>query len=244
MNILVCISHVPDTTSSIAFDAQGTLVKSGLSFVVGPYEDFALSRAVELKTSHSASVTVINVGLAETEPILRKCLAIGADNAIRINAKPLDAFFVAKQIAHIAAKRQDDLILTGRESIDYNGGLVHGMLGNLLNRSAISPIMRLDIQNNIAHMTREIEGGNEQLRAPMPLILGCQEPIADWKIPNMRGIMQARTKPLEVLEPQNIQAQSQNKKTWTTPPRQNIKWFKPEDTNALVKQLIEVDKVI
>ncbi|MCX7637870.1 MAG: electron transfer flavoprotein subunit beta/FixA family protein, partial [Cyclobacteriaceae bacterium] len=201
MKILVCISHVPDTTSRINFTDNNTRFDTtGVQFIVGPYDDYALARAVELKESLGASVTVLNVGTADTEPTLRKALAIGADDAIRVNAQPVDSYFVAAQIAAQAREGNYDLILMGRESIDYNGGVVHAMVGELLGMPSVSPVMKLDIEGGIAKMAREIEGGKEYLEAPLPLVLGCQEPIAEWKIPNMRGIMSARTKPLKVVE--------------------------------------------
>ncbi|MFL5731396.1 MAG: electron transfer flavoprotein subunit beta/FixA family protein [Cytophagaceae bacterium] len=202
MKILVCISNVPDTTSKISFSDNNTKFNSaGVTFIIGPYDEYALSRAVELKEANGGTVTVLNVGEADTEPVIRKALAIGADDAIRINAFPKDAFFVASQIAAVAKTEKYDLILMGRESIDYNTGAVHGLVGELLGLPSVSPIMKLDIQGTKATMTREIEGGKEILEAELPLVAGCQEPIAEWKIPNMRGIMSARTKPLKVVEP-------------------------------------------
>ncbi len=200
MKILVCITHVPDTTSKISFiDNNTKFDSSGVQFIVGPYDDYALARAVELKESLGASVTVINVGLTESEPTLRKALAIGADDAIRVNADPSDSYFVAVQIAEQA--KGYDLILMGRESIDFNGGVVHAMVAEILGVPAVSPVMKLEIAGTTVKMSREIEGGEEHVEASLPLVAGCQEPIAEWKIPNMRGIMSARTKPLKVVEP-------------------------------------------
>lgn len=202
MKILVCITHVPDTTSKIQFTENNTKFdKNGVQYIIGPYDDYALARAVEIKEQLGASLTVLNVGEAETEPTLRKALAIGADDAIRVNSFPKDSFFVAKQIAAIAKQNGYDLILMGRESIDFNGGMVHGMVGELLGMPSISPVMKLEIEGNKVKMAREIEGGKEYVEAKLPLVAGCQEPIAEWKIPNMRGIMSARTKPLVVVEP-------------------------------------------
>lgn len=201
MKILVCITHVPDTTSKIQFTDNNTKFdKNGVQFIIGPYDDYALARAVELKDQLGASLTVLNVGEAETEPTLRKALAIGADDAIRVNAFPKDSLFVANQIAAIAKENGYDLIMMGRESIDFNGGMVHGMVGELLGMPSVSPVMKLEVDGDIVKMAREIEGGKEYLEAKLPLIAGCQEPIAEWKIPNMRGIMSARTKPLQVVE--------------------------------------------
>jgi electron transfer flavoprotein beta subunit len=202
MNILVCITHVPDTTSRIAFTDNNTKFdKTGVQFIIGPYDDYALARAVELKEASGGKVTVLNVGELETEPTIRKALAIGADEAIRINAFPSDSYFVAKQIAEVAKQGNYDLILMGRESIDFNGGMVHGMVAEMLGMQSFSPVMSLEIEGDTAKISREIEGGKEKLEVKLPFVAGCQEPIAEWKIPNMRGIMSARTKPLNVVEP-------------------------------------------
>lgn len=202
MKILVCITHVPDTTSKIAFtDGNTKFDKTGVQYIIGPYDDYALARAVELKEQSGGTITVLNVGEADSDQTLRKALAIGADDAIRINAFPSDSYFVANEIASVAKDRVYDLILMGRESIDFNGGQVHGMVGELLGIPSLSPIMTLDIEGKTTKMTREIEGGKESIEADLPLVLGCQEPIAEWKIPNMRGIMTARSKPFNVIEP-------------------------------------------
>lgn len=201
MKILVCITHVPDTTSKISFtDGDTKFDKTGVQYIIGPYDDYAIARAIELKESAGATVTVLNVGLVETEPTIRKALAIGADDAIRVDTEPLDSLFVAQQIAAVAKENDYDLILMGRESIDFNGGQVHAMVGELLNIPSLSPIMKLDIDGNTAKMTKEIEGGKEYVEADLPFVAGCQEPIAEWRIPNMRGIMTARSKPLNVIE--------------------------------------------
>src|SRR5687767_1995380 len=190
MKILVCITHVPDTTSKINFkDSNTKFDTSGVQFIIGPYDDYALARAIEIKETSGATVTVLNVGLAETEPTIRKALAIGADDAIRVNAEPTDSFFVAAQIAEQAKLVNYDLILMGRESIDYNSGVVHSIVGEMLGIPSVSPVMKLDIEGGKAKMAREIEGGKEYIEASLPLVAGCQEPIAEWKIPNMRGIM-------------------------------------------------------
>jgi len=193
---------VPDTTTKISFsDGNTKFNTAGVQFIIGPYDDYALARAIELKESMGATVTVLNVGEVDTEPTIRKALAIGADDAIRINAAPTDGWFVASEIAAIAKAESYDLILMGRESIDYNGGQVHGFVGEILGIPSVSPVMQLDITGNTATVAREIEGGKEMLSLNLPFVAGCQEPIAEWKIPNMRGIMSARTKPLKVVEP-------------------------------------------
>ncbi|MDX2196261.1 MAG: electron transfer flavoprotein subunit beta/FixA family protein [Cytophagales bacterium] len=202
MKILVCITHVPDTTSKISFVENDTKFNtSGVQYIIGPYDEYALSRAIELRDMAGGTVTVINVGSADAEVTIRKALAIGADDAVRVNADPADAYFVALQISEYAKNENFDLILMGRESIDFNGNMVHGMVGEMLGLPSLSPIMKLDIQGSTATMWKEIEGGKEVVTLNMPLVAGCQEPIAEWKLPNMKGIMSARTKPLKVIEP-------------------------------------------
>lgn len=245
MNILVCITHVPDTTSRIAFTDDNTKFdKSGIQFIIGPYDDYALARAVELKEQTSGKITVLNVGEAETEPTIRKALAIGADEAIRVNAEPTDSLFVSKQIAHYAKEGNYDLILMGRESIDFNGGMVHGMVGEILGIPSISPVMTLDLEGNTAKMAREIEGGKEYIEVELPFVAGCQEPIAEWKIPNMRGIMSARTKPLNVVEPVTDEQSATLKRYEMPPPKGEIKMIDADNVEELVRLLKNDAKVI
>ncbi|MDW3210894.1 MAG: electron transfer flavoprotein subunit beta/FixA family protein [Reichenbachiella sp.] len=245
MKILVCITHVPDTTSKIAFtDGNTKFDQTGVQYIIGPYDDYALARAVELKEQSGGSITVLNVGEAETEPTLRKALAIGADDAIRVNAFPKDSFFVANQIANAAKEGGYDLILMGRESIDFNSGVVHSMVGELLGMPSLSPVMTLDIEGSKAKMTREIEGGKEYLEADLPLVLGCQEPIAEWKIPNMRGIMTARTKPLNVVEPADDTVRTQLS-TYEMPPAKGaVKMIDADNVSELVDLLKNEAKVL
>lgn len=243
MKILVCISHVPDTTSKINFVENNTKFDTtGVQFIIGPYDDYALARAIELKEAQGATVTVINVGLAETEPTIRKALAIGADDAIRVNALPTDSYFVAAQIAEQA--KGFDLILMGRESIDYNNGVVHSMVGELLEMPAFSPVMKLDIEGTTVKMQREIEGGKESLEASLPIVAGCQEPIAEWKIPNMRGIMSARTKPLNVVEPKAVEASVQYQKYELPAPKGAVKMISEDNVAELVNLLKNEAKVL
>lgn len=243
MKILVCISHVPDTTSRINFiDNNTKFDTSGVQYIIGPYDDYALARAVELKESSGASVTVINVGMVETEPTLRKALAIGADDAIRINADPVDSFFVAVQIAEYA--KGYDLVLMGRESIDYNSGVVHAMVGEMLGIPSVSPVMKLDIEVDMVKMAREIEGGKEYVEAKLPIVAGCQEPIAEWKIPNMRGIMSARTKPLKVVEPKAVEKAVTHIRYDLPPPKGAVKMIPADDVEQLVQLLKTEAKVL
>lgn len=245
MKILVCITHVPDTTSKIQFTDNNTKFdKNGVQFIIGPYDDYALARAVELKEQLGGSLTVLNVGEADTEPTLRKALAIGADDAIRVNAHPTDSLFVANQIAHIAKSNGYDLILMGRESIDFNGGMVHGMVGEILGMPSFSPVMKLEVDGDTVKMAREIEGGKEQVEAKLPLIAGCQEPIAEWKIPNMRGIMSARTKPLQVVDPVSDEVAT-SVSTFQLPPAKGaVKLIDKDNVEELVKLLKNEAKVL
>ncbi len=245
MKILVCITHVPDTTSKIQFTANNTkLDTAGVQFIIGPYDDYALARAVELRDQTGGSLTALNVGEAETEPTLRKALAIGADDAIRVNSVPKDSFFVAQQIAHYAKEGGYDLILMGRESIDFNGGMVHGMVGELLGMPSFSPVMKLDLEGTTVKMAREIEGGKEMIEAQLPLIAGCQEPIAEWKIPNMRGIMSARTKPLKVVEPVSQETQAEASSFQLPPAKGAVKLIDKDNVAELVKLLKNEAKVL
>jgi electron transfer flavoprotein beta subunit len=245
MKILVCISHVPDTTSKINFTDNNTRFDTtGVQFIIGPYDDYAVARAVELKESTGATVTVINVGLVNTEPTIRKALAIGADDAIRVNAEPTDSFFVASQIAAQAKDGAYDLILMGRESIDYNGGAVHGLVGEMLGIPSVSPVMKLDLEGNTAKLAREIEGGKEYLEVNLPFVAGCQEPIAEWKIPNMRGIMSARTKPLNVVEPVAVDSGVKLQQFELPPPKGSVKMVPADNVQELVNLLKNEAKVL
>ncbi len=245
MKILVCITHVPDTTSKISFTGDNTQFdKTGVQFVIGPYDDFALARAVELKDQTGATITVLNVGASEADPTLRKALAIGADEAIRINASPTDSFYVAQQIASAISQEEYDLVLMGRESIDFNGGQVHGMVGEILGIPAISPVMRLDIEGEIGKMEREIDGGKETVEVPLPFIAGCQEPIAEWKIPNMRGIMSARSKPLKVVDPVEGLEMTTTEKFEMPPEKGTVKMIDPDNLQHLIELLQNEAKVI
>ncbi|MGB3464803.1 MAG: electron transfer flavoprotein subunit beta/FixA family protein [Cyclobacteriaceae bacterium] len=245
MNILVCITHVPDTTSKINFtDNNSKFDKNGVQYIIGPYDDYALARAVELKEQSGGKITVLNVGEAETEPTIRKALAIGADEAIRVNAEPVDSFFVAKQIAKIAKENSYDLILMGRESIDFNGGMVHGMVGEMLGIPSLSPVMQLDLDGDKAKIAREIEGGKEYLEVSLPFIAGCQEPIAEWKIPNMRGIMSARTKPLNVVEPESDEVKTTLEQYELPPAKGAVKMIDADNVGELVDLLKNEAKVI
>jgi len=204
MKILVCISHVPDTTSKINFaDNDTKFDTNGVNFVINPNDEFGLTRAMWFKEKQGASVHVVNVGGPETEPTLRKALAIGADEAIRIDTPATDGYSVALQLADVAQQGVYDLIIGGRESIDYNGGMVPGMLAKMIGANFVNTCISLEREGSSATAIREIDGGKETLQTTLPLVIGGQKGLveeSDLRIPNMRGIMQARSKPLHVKQ--------------------------------------------
>ncbi len=245
MKILVCISNVPDTTTKITFTDNNTQFNTnGVQFILNPYDEIALSRAIELTDGGKGSVTVINVGDVSTEATIRKALAIGATDAVRINAKPLDAWYVAYQVAAYVKANPFDLILTGRESIDYNGSKVAGMLGELLDIPSVSIIKKLDADDSDATVEREIEGGKEVLSIPYPFVAGAAEGVAEPKIPNMRGIMSARTKPLTVVEPVDVKTFSEIISYETPAPRGKVTLVAAGETAKLVDLLHAEARVI
>jgi electron transfer flavoprotein beta subunit len=245
MKILVCVSNVPDTTTKITFTDNNTQFNTnGVQFILNPYDEIALARAIELTDGDKGTVTVINVGEANTEPTIRKALAIGATDAVRINAKPHDAWFVACQMAEYVKANSFNLILTGRESIDYNGSKVAGMLGELLDLPSVSIIKKLDVDGDKAIVEREIEGGKEILTIPFPFIAGTAEGVAEPKIPNMRGIMSARTKPLTVIEPVEVKTFSEVIGYETPAPRGQVKLVPADDAAQLVELLHTEARII
>ena len=201
MKILVCISKAPDTTSKIAFTEQNTKFdENGIQYIINPYDEwYALVRALEIKEAGSADVTIITVGSLSDEAIMRKALAIGADNAVRIDADPKDAYFTAVQIANYAKTNTFDLILTGKETINYNCSQVAGMIAEILDFPLISQASKLDINGTSLSLEREIIGSIQVVEVAMPAVISCAKGMAEQRIPNMRGIMAARTKPLTVL---------------------------------------------
>ncbi|RZS92280.1 electron transfer flavoprotein subunit beta/FixA family protein [Aquimarina brevivitae] len=248
MKILVCISHVPDTTSKINFtDGDTKFDTNGVQFVINPNDEFGLTRAMWFKEKQGATVDVVNVGGPETEPTLRKALAIGADNAIRVNAEATDGFFVAKQLAKVAQDGGYDLIIGGRESIDYNGGMVPGMLAGLLDANFINTCISLEIEGDTATAIREIDGGKETSTAKLPLVIGGQKGLveeSDLRIPNMRGIMMARKKPLTVVEPAEGDQYTTAVKFEKPAPKGEVTLVEPDNIDKLVDLLHNEAKVI
>jgi electron transfer flavoprotein beta subunit len=206
MKILVCISNVPDTTTKIKFaDGSSSIDTTGIQWVINPWDELSLTRALELKDDSASgpkTVTVIHVGPASAEPTIRKALAIGADDAVRVNAESSDAWFVASQIAEVVKKEQYDIVMCGIESSDFNGSAVGGMIAEFVGIPSVSAVSELKIENGHALMTREIDGGKEVVSVPMPFVAVVQKGIAkEPRIAAMRGIMMARTKPVKVMEP-------------------------------------------
>ena len=248
MKILVCISHVPDTTSKINFTENDTKFDTnGVQFVINPNDEFGLTRAMWFKEKQGASVDVVNVGGPETESTLRRALAIGADSAIRINTPAKDGYTVAEELAKVVQDGGYDLVIAGRESIDYNGGMVPGMLASMTGANFVTNCIALEIDGNSAKATREIDGGKEMVETYLPLVIGGQKGLveeSDLRIPNMRGIMMARKKPLQVLEPSTC-SQFTDVSTFEKPaPKGDVKMVDAENIDELISLLHNEAKVI
>lgn len=247
MKILVCISKTPDTTAKIAFTDNNTkFAEAGVQWIINPYDEwYALVRAIELKEK-DASITLhlLNVGEADSDPIIRKALALGGDEAIRVNAAPTESYFVAAQIAEVAKAGGYDIILTGKETIDYNGGAVGGMVAELLDMPYVSLATKFDLNGENATIVREIEGGEETVEVSLPVVVGCQKGMAEARIPNMRGIMAARTKPLKVVEPASAEAATAFTSFELPPAKAGVKLVDAENAEELVRLLHEEAKAI
>lgn len=248
MKILVCISHVPDTTAKINFTNGDTeFDTNGVQFVINPNDEFGLTRAIWFQEKQGANVTVVNVGGPETEATIRKALAIGANEAIRVNAKPTDGFAVAKELAEVVKAGNYDVVICGKESLDYNGGMVPGMLASLLGYNFVNSCVGVEIDGANATLVREIDGGKETLTTNLPLVIGGQKGIVeekDLRIPNMRGIMTARTKALNVLEPVAADAKTKAVKFEKPAPKSAVKLISPDNLDELINLLHNEAKVI
>jgi len=248
MKILVCISHVPDTTAKINFTNGDTeFDTNGVQFVINPNDEFGLTRAIWFKEKQGAHVTVVNVGGAETEATIRKALAIGADEAIRVNTPPTDGFQVAKELAEVVKAGNYDMVICGKESLDYNGGMVPGMLASLLNFNFVNSCVGVELEGTKATLIREIDGGKETLTADLPIVIGGQKGIVeekDLRIPNMRGIMTARTKALNVMEPTAADAKTKAVKFEKPAPKSAVKLISPDNLDELINLLHNEAKVI
>ncbi|MDB5138392.1 MAG: electron transfer flavoprotein subunit alpha [Mucilaginibacter sp.] len=246
MKILVCISQVPDTVTKIILKDNNTAVEEqGVTFIINPYDEwYALVKALELKESGIASdVHLITVGKAGTEPVIRKALALGGDEAVRIDAASTDPYQVAGYIAAYVKDTGYDLILCGKESIDYHNGAVGPMLAELLDMDYIGFATDISIGENVATVKREIEGGEETDSCSLPLVISCQKGVAEARIPNMRGIMSARTKPLKTIVPAEIQALMGIVFYEMPPAKAGVKLIAPENMDELVNLLHTEAKV-
>lgn len=246
MKILVCVSKVPDTTTKINFSDNNTrLEDTNITWIMNPTDEwYALVRALELKEATKGTVTLINVGGTENDPIIRKGLAIGADDAVRINGKENDPYQIAFQIAEFAKSQKYDLILTGKETISYNGYLIGGLIAEFLDLPYVGNVTKLDIENAEAKVLREIEGAIETLHCSLPMVVSAQKGMAEARIPNMRGIMAAKSKPLQVIEATSSEELVSVLKFEQPQPKQSVKLFKPEEVNQLVEALHQEAKVI
>lgn len=249
MKILVCISNVPDTTTKIRFAAGNTSIDTtGIQWVINPWDELSLTRALELKDDAAngiKSVTVVHVGPASSEPTIRKALAIGADDAVRVNAEPADAYYTAAQIAELVKKDQFDVILCGIESSDFNGSLTGGMIAEFLGIPSVSAVSGLKFENGQAVLTREIDGGKETVSVPAPFVAIVQKGIAkEPRIAAMRGIMTARTKPVKVLEPVACEPLTQILEFEKPAPRAACKFIDAENPGQLIQLLQNEAKVI
>ncbi len=248
MKILVCISKTPDTTAKIAFKNGNTQFEdAGVQWIINPFDEwYALVRAIELKEKDPSTVIhLVNVGGADSDPIIRKALALGGDEAIRVNIDSNhDSFNIASQIAEVAKQGNYDLILTGKETIDYNSAAVGGMIAELLDMPYISIAAKLEVNGNTVTLTREIEGGEEVNEVETPVVVSCQKGMAEARIPNMRGIMAARTKPLKVVEPVAVDALTSIASFELPPPKSGVKLISPDNVGELIRLLHEEAKVI
>jgi len=247
MKILVCVSKTPDTTSKIAFTAGNTKFdEAGVQWIINPYDEwYSLVRAIELKEK-DASITIhlITVGLADCDPIIRKALALGGDEAIRVNADSSDSYYIAAQIAEVAKRGGYDLILTGKETIDYNGSSIGGMVAEMVDMPYVSLATLFDLNGTTATITREMEGGEEVAEVSLPLVVSCQKGMAEQRIPNMRGIMAARTKPLQVVEPAAADTLTSIVSFELPPAKAGVKLVSPDNVAELVRLLHEEAKAI
>lgn len=246
MKILVCVSKVPDTTAKIAFTENNTKFdENNVTFILNPYDEwYALVRGLELKEANGGSVTAINVGPAANDAVIRKALAIGADEAVRINADPKDAFYTAKQIAEYAKDKDFDMVLCGKETIDYNGAEVPGMVAELLDMPYVAVASKLDMNGDTATIERDIQGGKEVLEVQKPFVLSAAKGMAEQRIPNMRGIMAARTKPLNVVEPVEVNDLTTIEVYALPPEKGDCKMIDPENPGELIDLLHNEAKVI
>jgi electron transfer flavoprotein beta subunit len=247
MKILICISKTPDTTAKIAFKDNNTkFAADGVQWIINPYDEwYALVRAIELKEKDPSTILhLINVGTADADPIIRKALALGGDEAIRVNSDSHDSYYIASQIAEVAKQGAYDLVFTGKETIDYNGSSIGGMLAELLGMPYISLATKFDLNRTTATIIREIEGGEETDEVSLPVVVSCQKGVAEQRIPNMKGIMGARSKPLKVVEPAAINPLTSIVSFELPPAKAGVKLIPADQPEELVRLLHEEAKLI
>lgn len=246
MNLLVCVSKTPDTTAKIDFKNDNTAFEeAGVSFIMNPYDEwYALVRALELKEANGGSVTILNVGPAANDPVIRKGLAIGADKAVRIDGEPTSSLYVAKQIAHHAQQNSYDIIFFGKETIDYNGSEVGAMVAELLDQPYVSFATHLDIADKTATVVRDIEGGEEHLELETPFVISAAKGMAEQRIANMRGIMMAKSKPLQVEAAIAVEEVAKIVRYEKPAPKKGVKLIDADNMEELVRLLHEEAKVI
>ncbi len=247
MKILVCISKTPDTTAKIAFTDNNTKFDgNGVQWIINPYDEwYSLVRALELKEADASLIIhLVSVGGPDYDPVIRKALALGGDEAIRVNAESEDSYFVAAQIAAVAKQGEYDLIFTGKETIDYNGSSIGGMVAEMLDMPFVALATKFELNGNTATVSREIEGGVEICEVQLPLVVSCQKGVAEQRIPNMRGIMAARTKPLKMVEPVPDDTLTKVKSFELPSPKAGVKLVSPDNVEELVRLLKEEAKVI
>jgi electron transfer flavoprotein beta subunit len=247
MKILVCISKTPDTTAKIAFtDNNRKFATEGVQWILNPYDEwYALVRAIEIKEKDPAVVLhLVTVGGPDCDVVIRKALALGGDEAIRINAEPTDSYFVAAQIAAIAKNGGYDLILTGKETIDFNGASVGGMVAGIMELPFVSLAAKLELSGTQVTLVREIEGGEETVDTNLPLVIGCQKGMAEQRIPNMKGIMSARSKPLKVIEATNVDPFTEIISFELPPAKKGVRMIAADNPEELISLLHEEAKVI
>jgi electron transfer flavoprotein beta subunit len=247
MKILVCISKTPDTTAKIAFADNNTkFAEAGVQWIINPYDEwYSLVRAIELKEKDASTVIhLVTVGGADAEPIIRKALALGGDEAIRVNTEPLESYQVAFQIAEVAKSGGYDIIFTGKETIDYNGGAVGGMIAEMLDLPYIAQATDFQLNGSTATVKREIEGGEETVEVSLPLVVSTQKGVAEARIPNMRGIMAARTKPLKVADPAGVEPLTKFAAFGLPPAKAGVKLVAPDNVEELVRLLHEEARAI
>lgn len=246
MKLLVCVSKTPETTSAINFvDGGKALDTNGLKYIMNPYDEwYALVRALELKEAAGGTVVVLNVGPAENDTIIRKALAIGADEAVRINAEPKSAMATAQMIAAYAQSESFDAVFCGKETIDYNSAEVPAMVAELLDLPYIPLAKGMEVNGNTAQVTRDIEGGSETVEVDFPFVLSASKGLAEQRIPNMRGIMMAKSKPLQVIDPVPVTFGAQVVQYELPPEKSGVQWVPADDMKELVRLLHEEAKVI